>query len=199
MHLRTETALDLLDGRMEQGEETFWKDHLQSCKGCKGELSVWQQLGTDMKRFHLMSAPDEDVKKAIHIFSRQSERVQATLRHLIATIMIDSFREPAFAGSRGAAGTARQLVLRAEEFDIHIKIWGEREHRQMLGQLLPRGETFVRVARFHLLRNGERLETTGVDDVGEFHFTEVPEGDLSLQIDLPNLTVIGALNVKEVQ
>jgi hypothetical protein len=198
MHLRTETALDFLERRMEPGEETFWKEHLQSCKSCKHEITVWQQLGIDMKRFHLKSAPDEDLKRAIRIFPRLSERVQPALRHLLATIMFDSFREPAFAGSRGAAGAARQMVLRAEEFDIHIKIWGERDHRQMLGQLLPRGETFVRAARFHLLRNGERLETTGVDDVGEFHFTEVPDGDLSLQIDLPNLTVIGALNVREV-
>jgi hypothetical protein len=36
-----------------------------------------------------------------------------------------------------------------------------------------------------------------VDDMGEFHFSDVPDGDLSLQIDLPNLTVIGALTVKE--
>jgi len=101
------------------------------------------------------------------------------------------------AGGRGFMATARQLVMRAEEFDIHVKIWGEREHRQMLGQLLPRsGQDFVHAARFHLLRNGERIETTVVDEVGEFHFNDVPEGDLSLQIDLPNLTVIGALNVK---
>jgi hypothetical protein len=202
MHLRTETALDFLEGRLEPGEQIFWKQHLQGCDSCKKELGLWQQLGTDMKRSHLKSAPQEDLKKALQIFPKPSEVLLPTLRHVLATLMFDSFFEPAFAGSRGAAGTARQMVLRAEEFDIHIKIWGERENRQMLGQLLPRGgENFVRVARFHLLRNGERLETTGVDEVGEFHFTEVPEGDLSLQIDLPNLTVIGALNVtvKEVQ
>jgi len=88
--------------------------------------------------------------------------------------------------------------MRAEEFDIHIKIWGERERRQLLGQLLPRsGKDFVHTARFHLLRNGERIETTEVDDVGEFHFTNIPEGDLSIQMDLPHLTMIGALNVRE--
>jgi len=48
-----------------------------------------------------------------------------------------------------------------------------------------------------LYRNGERIETAGVDEMGEFRFRDVPEGDLSLQIDLPNLTVIGALNVKQ--
>ena len=90
--------------------------------------------------------------------------------------------------------------MTAEEFDIHIKIWGEPDRRQMLGQLLPRGTTkFVGTARFHLLQNGERLETATLDEMGEFSFTDLPEGDLSIQIDLPNLTVVGALNVGERQ
>jgi len=68
----------------------------------------------------------------------------------------------------------------------------------MLGQLLPRGTSkFVGTARFHLLQNGERLETATNDEMGEFYFTDVPEGDLALQIDLPNLTVVGALNIKD--
>jgi hypothetical protein len=88
--------------------------------------------------------------------------------------------------------------MRAEEFDIHIKIWGDRSRRQILGQLLPRNsKDFVQSARFHLLRNGQRIESTTNDEMGEFNFTDVPEGDLSLQIDLPNLTVIGALNIQE--
>ena len=102
------------------------------------------------------------------------------------------------AGARGSASAARQVVMRAEDFDIHVKIWGERDRKQMLGQLLARsGEDFSHAARFHLLRNGERLETTATDEMGEFHFAHVPEGDLSLQIDLPNVTVIGALNLRE--
>ena len=60
---------------------------------------------------------------------------------------------------------------------------------------MPR--THLVQARFHLLRNSERLETAVVDEMGEFHFTDVPDDDLSLQIDLPNLTVIGALKIKE--
>jgi hypothetical protein len=102
------------------------------------------------------------------------------------------------AGVRGSTQSARQLVMRAEEFDIHIKIWGDGEQKRMLGQLLPRsGMLFGRTARFHLLRNGERIESTTTDEMGEFQFPAVPEGDLSLQIDLPNLTVIGALNVED--
>jgi hypothetical protein len=115
----------------------------------------------------------------------------------LATVTFDSFSAPAFAGARGTE-QVRQLVMRGDEFDIHIKMWGEPSRRQMIGQLLPRHrEGFVEgfvAASFHLLRDGKRLETTSVDELGEFRFTDLPEGDLSLQIDLPNLTIIGPLS-----
>jgi len=87
------------------------------------------------------------------------------------------------------------MVLQAEDFDIHVQIRGEREPRQILGQILSRSrEDFAIIARFHLLRNGERLQASAATDtLGEFHFTDVPEGELSLQVDLPHLTIIAAL------
>lgn len=199
MHLNSETALDLLEGRMAKDQAIFWQKHLEVCEDCTQDVGRWRQFGVDLKRAHLKSASDQDLEKALHLFPYRPDESGSKIRSVVASLVFDSFLEPAFAGARGAA-TARQMVMRAEEFDIHIKIWGEQDHKQILGQLLPRkGEAFVHSARFHLLRNGERLESTAVDETGEFHFTDVPEGDLSLQIDLPNLTVIGALNVREAQ
>lgn len=202
MHLRSETALDYVEGRLEKDQETFWRQHLTMCKDCTDEVGTWQEICMALKRPHLTGAPDQDLAKAFLIYPSPSTpiaRAEPKLRRLLASVIFDSFESLAFAGTRGTA-PARQLVMRAEEFDIHIKIWGEQNQRQMLGQLLPRsGEQFVRNARFHLLRNGERLETTAVDEMGEFRFRDVPEGDLSLQIDLPNLTVIGALKSKTLE
>jgi len=198
MHLSAEMAFDLLEGRLLPDQSAFWRQHLEICRVCAGHVEEWRTLGITLRRSHLKSAPDEDLRKAMNIFPHSPEHKASTIRSVIASIIFDSFTEPAFAGVRGGAAAARQLVMHAEEFDIHVKIWGDSDRRQMLGQLLPRsGKNFVNTARFHLLRNGERIETTAVDDMGEFHFSDVPEGDLSLQIDLPNLTVIGALNVKE--
>jgi len=197
MHLSPEIAFDFLEGRLLPDQEAFWKQHLEICRDCAEDVEEWRTLGITLRRSHLKSAPDDDLRKAMSVFLNSLEQKGSPIRSVIASIIFDSFAEPALAGVRGGAAPARQLVMHAEEFDIHVKIWGDSDQRQMLGQLLPRnGKNFVNTARFHLLRNGERIETTTVDDVGEFHFSDIPEGDLSLQIDLPNLTVIGALNVE---
>ena len=197
MHLTTETALDLIEGRLASDQVGFWNQHLSTCSACAQDVAAWQKLGKDLKRSHLKSASPTDLANAFSMFSGTGT-ANTEPRHILASVVFDSFQQPAFAGARGAAAHARQLVLRAEEFDIHVKIWGDDQHRQMLGQVLPRsGEEFVGAARFHLLRNGERLESTGMNEMGEFHFTDVPEGDLSLQIDLPHLTVIGALKTRK--
>ena len=194
MHLSPLTALDFLAGRLSEQEQDFWTSHLATCNNCTQELDRWRQIQTDLKRSHLKNAPDPDLEKVLDIFPRPRTEAGSVVRTILAAVIFDSAIELQVAGARGVTSGARQVVLRAEEFDIHVKIWGEQDRRQMLGQLLPRsGENFVQAARFHLLRNGERLETTVVDEIGEFHFTDVPDGDLSLQIDLPNLTVIGAL------
>jgi len=199
MHLSPEIAFDLLEGRLLHDQQEFWIQHLENCPDCAKHVNGWKTLGIRLQRSQLKSAPNEDLEKAMNIFPPNPDQKPSSIRSILASIVFDSFSEPAFAGVRGGAAAARQLVMHAEEFDIHVKLWGDSDRRQMLGQLLPRnGQDFVNSARFHLLRNGERIETTPVDDMGEFHFSDVPEGDLSLQIDLPNLTVIGALNLKEV-
>ena len=197
MHLSSEIAVDLIEGRLAKAEETFWREHLGVCRGCAQDIARWEQLKADMKRSHMKSASGEILSTVMEFFPYQRIENEPRCPSVVATLVFDTFRDLALAQARGASA-ARQLVMRAEEFDIHIKIWGEPDRRQMLGQLLPRGTPkFVGTARFHLLQNGERLETATNDEMGEFYFTDVPEGDLSLQIDLPNLTVVGALNIKD--
>jgi len=115
-----------------------------------------------------------------------------------AEIVFDSFVESGKSRVRGSDSAGRQIVIRADEFDIHIKIWDEDGHKQMIGQVLPRnGNDFVGGSRLHLLQNGERIESAITNEIGEFVFAHVPEGVLSIQIELPDITVIGALNFAE--
>jgi hypothetical protein len=125
----------------------------------------------------------------------EMKRMESAAKPTVATTFFDSQAQDALAGTRGAP-EGRHLVLRAEGFDIHVKVWGTSPKKQMAGQILARGTTVpVNGARMHLLRDGERLAITTADKLGEFSFNEVPEGQLTLQIDLPHLTVVGALNL----
>jgi hypothetical protein len=197
MHLTSDIALDFSERRLSADQETFWKGHLEVCNRCAQDVGRWRQLQIDLKRSHLMNAAPRDLQSAMDIFPHQPGEGGSRLRSVLAAIIFDSYVQPAMAGARGTAPEARQIVLRAGQFDIHVKVWGEPDGKQMLGQLLSRdGETLGHAARFHLMQNGARLETTATNEMGEFHFTDVPEGDLSLQLDLPHLTVIGALNLR---
>ena len=195
MHLNTDVALDFLEGRLDKDQQTFWERHMHTCTDCSQSTAQWNDIGSGLKRLHLKSAPSGDLQRAVQIFQPRPVEGRKPFRSIVAAIVFDSFLQPSLAGVRGNSSTqTRQIVMRADEFDIHIKIWGELQNRQMLGQLLPRtDQDFSQAARFHLLRDGERIESTITDELGAFQFMDVPEGNLSLQIDLPNMTVIGAL------
>ena len=117
---------------------------------------------------------------------------------VIASMTFDSYTQPVFAGARGT-DSARQLVMRAAAFDIHIKICGKAEASTLLGQILTRKQNdFVNNASAHVLRNGERLGSVNLNTFGEFEFTNLPAGCLRLQIDLPEMTVVGDFGIEEV-
>ena len=201
MHLDTETIIDLMEGRLGNATPQEWLQHTGNCSKCSTELQSWQNLSTALRRSHLQSASDALLDKAHAMFERPTEPAasptQGGLRQILASLVFDSFTQPAFAGARGQTAT-RQVVMRAEDFDIHVRIWATNENRQVLGQIQPRGtSTFIDTARLHLLQNGERVRSASVNELGEFHFDFVPAGLLSLQIDLPHLTVIGSLDVSE--
>src|SRR6185436_9546982 len=127
MHLTLEMALDLLEGRMEKRLEQQWTDHLDSCPACAQQADGWRVLRMSLKRTHLQSAPNALVDSAIALFHPPAKVAERpTLRQIFASLIYDSFAQPAFAGARGETAT-RQVVLRAEEFDIHVRIWEANE------------------------------------------------------------------------
>jgi len=88
------------------------------------------------------------------------------------------------------------MVLRAADFDVRIRVSSSEERRDLLGQILPlRNANLVHDARVHLRKGEDRLGSAVANEIGEFQFDDVPQGMLSLQIDLPRLTVISALTL----
>src|SRR5262249_30903721 len=154
--------------------EKQWKAHVDDCSACTTELQEWNRMRMSLRRPHLQSAPEwmlRSVEALCHPAPQSAPCApKVALRQIIADMVFDSFQQPAFAGARGQAA-ARQVVLRAEEFDIHVRISDNNDTRQLMGQIQPRSsDTFIDTARLHLLQNGERVGSADVNDLGEFQF-----------------------------
>jgi len=174
--------------------------HIDSCKDCASEFQEWSTLVELVKRPHLMSAPDAIIASAKTIFdtSFETRKTGRLLRQVVALIVFDSFAEPAPAGIRAGLWmdsqvVSRRVLLQTDDFDIHVRISKVEDHRELFGQILPRDGGFVKDASVHLQNEEERIESAELNSLGEFLFTRIPDGLLSLQIDLPYVTVISAL------
>lgn len=203
MHLDLAGADDLAEGRMDDQQRQFWLSHLADCSHCGGQMEEWRKMREALRRAHLESAPRDVYSKAVAIFrnpetAQNKAEKEPIVRRLIASLAFDSFQQPALAGVR-SAGTAeaRQLVLVADPFDIHARIWTEQDRYRLDGQILPRGETerFAAPVQLCLVVNGRRTHTTVSDRFGEFQFRDIPKekGQVVIEVDLPHLTVVGLL------
>jgi len=205
MHLDSETALNLADGKMSSIEKPYWNNHLETCSECGTKLRIWTELLESVARAHLVSAPDDVVASAKEIYRTKNKigEVRASLREIVASVIFDSFAQAAAATVRAEPAAAyeqqaamRQVVFHADDYDIYVRLSTFEDHRDLLGQILPRdSQTFVNDANLYLRHDDERIAATAVNELGEFQFCDVPDGQLSLQIDLPTMTIISALQV----
>jgi len=194
MHLRPEAALDLIENRVAASEMKGLIDHLETCSSCKQQLQDWRRLHSLLQGSHLERAPLAFLERAETVFDAWPER-KPTLGEVLASVIFDSHADPAFAGARGATD-ARQVLLRAQEFDIHLKISSHPLQQQILGQVFARNESrFLSGVRLHLLQNGKPFKTTSSDNFGQFQFDEITESALQLQVDLPELTIVGGITI----
>ena len=115
-------------------------------------------------------------------------------REIVATILFDSLTQP-IADARGATDD-HQVVMRAEEFDIHLRISANPSQHQIVGQVFARNETeFMSSVRVHLWLNEKPFKTAVSDNFGQFQFDEITESVLQLQVDLPELTIVGGITI----
>ena len=133
---------------------------------------------------------------ALSILDARRELKRATPRQITAATLFDSLTQP-FENARGAADS-RQVLMRAQEFDIHLKISTNPSQHQIIGQVFARNETqFLSNVRLHLLLNGKPFKTTSSDNFGQFQFDEVPQGVFRLQLDLPHVAIVGGITINE--
>ena len=148
-----------------------------------------------IQRDNSVDAPADSLKWASNLFRTRAAEVKPSLIRKIAAVfqMEIAPNRPAF-GERSTSTTAvRQILYRADEHAIDIRIETAKKGYAVRGQVL--GNNFAK-ASLRLFDDSRKFEATA-SDTSEFRFDAVPAGryDLTIQGDEVEIT-LKAVDIK---
>jgi hypothetical protein len=130
--------------------------------------------------------PTELVEWGINLFQPILRPETGGARTFIASLVFDTIDQPAY-GVRRAGEPPRQLLFRAGEVDIDVKIESMEAHDRvtLVGQVLSGETKFFDNTPVKLESHGIVRYRTKTNVIGEFSFDEVPKDTYHLLVDLP--------------
>lgn len=194
-HLSVETILDQIEDKARNAHDARKAEHLETCGKCSAKAQQLQELLTFMAEDVANDPPAESVLWGVQLFQpviRLESGTGAGLNPIfrIAKLVFDSFEQPLTAGVRagvmGAGAIPRQLLFRAGQVDVDVRIESRADNRISLsGQVLSESVTFFENTPVRLESHGIARYKTFTNPVGEFSFDEVPQDTYHLSMDLP--------------
>jgi hypothetical protein len=182
LHLADETLIGYAEETLREDEAQMVRMHVEGCSFCRLALHDWQDLIALLKASPLEDAPEYAIRNCIALYNIPAQ--PSVIREALARIVFNSLDTPLTAGLRGSA-EGQQILFSTDNIDIHLQIF--REKPLMLGQILERSNhEFIAGARVGLLQEGELIDSTLSNSLGEFRFTELPRGHVQLYADLPS-------------
>ena len=121
-HLSAENIVDYMDGRASDVDKSTFEAHLASCQECSGLRQEFQDLTEHMREDASYEPPDAVLEQGISVFQPVMQPEAGGLRKIIATLVFDTFDQPMLAGVRRVGVPPRQLLFRAGDVDVDVKI-----------------------------------------------------------------------------
>ncbi len=185
-HPTTETILDFLENKADLANRDLLHEHLASCSRCESKSEEFRQLTGFLQEDAANEPPAHLLEWSVGLFQPVFRPQESTLRRIFGTLVFDSFEEPLPAGIRHVGSVPRQLLFRAGDVDVDIRIESDTEDRVSLaGQVLSESTDFFENTPVWLESHGMVRYKTQTNPVGEFSFDGVPQDTYHLSMDLP--------------
>jgi hypothetical protein len=162
--------------------------HLSACPDCAELCKDLEQLTVHLQQDASYEPPTELVKWGVDLFQPLLQpSTGGRIRRIIASLVLDTFDEPLLAGVRRAGVPPRQLVFRAGDVDVDVRIEATEHNNRitLVGQVLSNSEKFIENTPVKLESQGVVRYTTVTNPVGEFSFEELPKDTYHLLVDVP--------------
>jgi hypothetical protein len=176
-----------MDGLASDVEKSTLEGHFTSCGECAELKQEFHVFMTRLQKDSSFEPPADLVQWGVSLFQPVMQPEAGGLRRMIASLVFDTFDQPMLAGVRRVGAPPRQLLFRAGDVDVDVKIESMEANDRitLVGQVLSSAAKFFDNTPVKLESHGIVRYRTRTNVVGEFSFDEVPKDTYHLSVDLP--------------
>lgn len=157
------------------------------CDACAAEIARIGALRQIARSAALEDPPVGALARAKRIPGEARSSGLGALAGKIAALVFDTVRDPLPIGARAAAAHARQMLFRALDYDIDVRVVPAADGRvRISGQVLPgpdRPLDAVADLEVALLGPETAVAIATTNELGEFDFDSQEEGDYTLSVE----------------
>jgi hypothetical protein len=186
-HFTTEEWIDFVNQMTPHKKQEAMRKHLASgCEGCEEKFALWQKVRSAAASEAKYQPPADAVRmvKAEYAPARMGSHEREAKS--LVEVLFDSFLQPEVAGARSRATGARQMLYRADSFQIDLQIEPKpgSNHVVVTGQMMDVStpEIVSRGVQIKLSNFRENVIHTVTNEFGEFRCEMDNSGDLELSV-----------------
>jgi hypothetical protein len=186
-HFTTEEWVDFVNDVITSNQRDAMQNHLAAgCKRCKETVSLWQRVSKTAAAEASYQPSVQTVRLAKAAFATTGLPQPQRESHSLIEVLFDSFLQPAVAGARSVVIGTRQMLYRADPYQIDIQIEPKPGSNRLVitGQLLDLSHPGVIGRDIQVTLSNRRGNTVlaTTNQFGEFSGEIENSGDLELSV-----------------
>ncbi len=184
-HFTAMEWIDFVNQAASHGKHKTMQKHLESgCKRCTETAALWEKVRNTAAAEASYQPPAEALRIAKAAFVTAGLAAKRKETNSLIEVLFDSFLQPALAGARSASTGTRQMLYRADPYQIDVQIEAKPEGNRLAvtGQLLDvsHPEVVGRGVQVTISNRRGKLLHTVTNQFGEFSGEIDNSGDLEL-------------------
>jgi hypothetical protein len=184
-HFTEEEWIDFVNQVAAKTQRAAMQEHLDSgCKRCAKTVALWQKTRAIAASEANFQPPADAVRIAKAAFTGANLLPHRESPAGLLELLFDSFSQPALAGARSAPTAARQLLYRADPYQVHLQIEAKPDRGKLVitGQLMDLNNVESQSPDIQVMLSNLRgsVTYTTTNSFGEFRGEVENSGDLEL-------------------
>jgi hypothetical protein len=186
-HFSSEEWVDFVNQIVAAGQQKAMQKHLATgCKRCKETVSLWHKVSKTAAAEASYQPSGDTVRLAKAAFAASGKAQAKKESQGLIEVLFDSFLQPALAGARSVVIGTRQMLYRADPYQIDIQIEPKPGSNRLVitGQLLDLSHPEIIGREIQVTLSNRRGNTVvaPTNQFGEFSGEIENSGDLELSI-----------------